>query len=1137
MGALALVAVGCGSAGSAAGSGNVAPPAAPVAPVHSSLKRGVVFGLASTDGQKSIDIPVGTSPEIQAAQAKRLSKIQASPQVLRRELNTPSALEQRLASSDLNFSTFTTTRLKGPEPSIAYKQGSSQSAHNGITFSCSPMFAAGSHTLSAKFDFPGTGPLGVFPYLQVGDLFQSSSPNTRGAFASSQSGVTFGITTFVNGDGTGTEEITLEGGTLYSGPLLNIVPWISSFQSGLHHAKVVIDGETVVDEDFIQRGLLFKDRLPQISSGQPDNIAVQTSFGWTEDDATVDDTISVDSPRWRAALGNNTVQAAGSLSNSAWHDGNAVSFTIDNLRETLTKNLQPLTQVPIGLRAKTYESNKTLGYAVQAQALALFRYYDMTDSGSVPGFRRDAILSNFHQTPLQAKPGTPVVFEFDINAINFESGTPYVNFGLAEDPQTSEYAFFSHGELSEIDTGWHVRVPWTATQLNPPTGFLTVSVAETSDPGKSGFAELEFPVSLEQPQSDRTASVRILDVNPNPINVEESTQVTVHAQVSSSGMTNPSYSWTVYFRDENGDSLSSVSGQSAEIAVVEQLEVLKTRSTSKVTVHVVATVTDLDHPDLGDLTAMTTTASDTGTGGGGSGGGTGSSQDVVVDVRADGAPKLAVRDAKSSSKVDVAVAFHKEGTADTAEQRLERRKLLRNVVPDHSDYWEITAENLAFVSSQTGSNTLPSTVDVTVTSTVSHGSTIVQLIREPDKNLFVGSLRPGSNIVKVEPRQPDGTGPRTTNYAVAEAVVSGAENHIAQDLISKVFGRVDKFFTAPTLSLGTLAEGAANDQNDAALASRIDSQTEAPTVGTSVQANTPANDNFPHAGFEAVHVMITDRNVKPETQLTATAKVAHGADAYIVNLHGGHSGNLFVKDIGTEITQYRVGQSDLSPIPRTWAFIACDALDFRDFNGFYTDKRFPANIELDKGYPADSGLRYTSDGIPGYERSFGGKKWMTATSSPSSSAQVLLGYCGPAPATVLLSVNDQFAVQLREPLRGQHDPRIIAWLEANRKVAKTSGLSKGWLCLNACAWDKRTNCYYYIPYIPPGGVYADPTKTMRGQIEVRPPTAQVSNDPKKDPPVFIREFGIWAIPDSQNVPRILNGAWQIPPRGLGDPVQ
>jgi hypothetical protein len=218
MGALALVAVGCGSSGTgAAGSGNIAPPAAPVAPVHSSLKRGVVFGLASNDGQKSIDILVGTSPEIRAAQAKILSKAQTSPQILRRELNTPSALEQRLASSDLGFSTFTTSRLNGPEPSIAYKQASSQAAHNGITFSCSPMFAAGSHTLTAKFDFPGTGPLGVFPYLQVGDLFQYSSPNTRGAFASTQSGVTFGMTTSVNGDGNGTQEITMEGGILYSG--------------------------------------------------------------------------------------------------------------------------------------------------------------------------------------------------------------------------------------------------------------------------------------------------------------------------------------------------------------------------------------------------------------------------------------------------------------------------------------------------------------------------------------------------------------------------------------------------------------------------------------------------------------------------------------------------------------------------------------------------------------------------------------------------------------------------------------------------------------------------------------------------------------------------------------------------------
>ncbi len=1130
MGALALVAVGCGSAGNTAGSGNVAPPAAPVAPVHSSLKRGVVFGLASNDGQKSIDIPIGTSPEIRAAQAKILSKVQTSPQFLRRELNTPSALEQRLASSDLGFSTFTTSRLKGPEPSIAYKQASSQAAHNGITFSCSPMFAAGSHTLTAKFDFPGTGPLGVFPYLQVGDLFQYSSPNNRGAAASTQSGVTFGMTTSVNGDGTGTQEITMEGGILYSGPLLNIVPWISSFQSGLHHAKVTIDGETVVDEDFIQRGLLFKDRLPEITAGQPDNIAVNTSFGWTEDDATIDDTIAVDSPRWRAALGNNTVQAAGSLSNSAWHDGNAVSFTINNLRETLTKNLQPLTQVPIDPRAKTYESNKTLNYAVQAQALASFRYFGMTDFGQVPGFRRDVILSNFQQTPLQAKPGTPVVFEFDINAINFESGTPYVNFGLAEDPQTSEYAFFSHGELSEIDTGWHVRVPWTATQLSPPTGFLTVSVAETSDPGKSAFAEQEFQVSLDQQQSDRTAKVEILDVNPNPIKVEESTDVTVHGRVSSTGMTNPSYNWTVSFYDDDGNLLNLVSGETADIAVTQTFSPLSFSTTSELTVHIDGTVYDKDHLERGPLEFATVSLSGGGTGGGtvgggGSGSGTGSSNDVTVEV--DNATKLTVHDSKSNK--DVGLAFHADRTKDSTDQKVERRKLLRNIVPDNTSDWELRVDGLQFTDSDPAK--IPAKVKAEVRSTISKAVMEVNLLREGQTLTFksgkIGTPKDGKKLIKLDPPPGDSVPNANLTYAVVEAF---AVDPIAQDLATKVMGFTEKIFPFPAVSLGTLSIEAAyaDDSKPESATDDTDNNIEkvVPTIGSD------GNDNFSAAGFEAVRIQITDPSVKDESKLTAVVKVAHGSEEYIVNLHGDHHGDLLLKEKETDLANYNVGQARMSEAIQTLFLVACDALDLHDYNGFYTYPHFPKDLDPELGYPADSGMAYSFKDLPGVPRTFGGRRWLQAT---SGNTDVLLGYAGPAPILSFRDVNTRFEYELRQTGLPRTDQRVLAWLRANRAVARQDFPGKGWLCLNACAWDKRAGKYYYIPYVPPGGVYYDPASLSRpGRLKILPPAAVVGTGRE-----MIEEFGIYEVPmnsDAVPAPDPRTG-WQIPPETIGSRIE
>ncbi len=1107
MGALALVAVGCGSSGTgAAGSGNVAPPAAPVAPVHSSLKRGVVFGLASNDGQKSIDIPVGTSPEIRAAQAKILSKVQTSPQVLRRELNTPSALEQRLASSDLNFSTFTTTPLKGPEPSIAYKQASSQAAHNGITFSCSPMFAAGSHTLTAKFDFPGTGPLGVFPYLQVGDLFQYSSPNNRGAFASTQSGVTFGMTTSVNGDGNGTQEITMEGGILYSGPLLRIVPWISSFQSGLHHATVTIDGETVVDEDFIQRGLLFKDRLPQISAGQPDNIAVQTSFGWTDDGAAIDDTISVDSPRWRAALGNTKNQAEGSLSSSAWHDGNAVSFTINNLRETLTKNLQPLTQVPIDPRAKTYESNKTLNYAVQAQALASFRYFGMTDFGQVPGFRRDVILSNFQQNPPRATLGTPVVFEFDINAINFESGNPQVDFGLAEDPQTGVFEFFSHGELSETDTGWHVRVPWTAAPLSSPSGRLFVSVTESSDSGKAAYVTQDFQVSLDE----QNKKLRIENADPNPKTFDPSkgessgleydvrwsglgTPPQIHTQVK---ILNPD--GTVFFTFENQIrneasfhiSLPPWNGRDAQGNLI-------------------------DGPFKWAISAFTVpeVAGEVG-------------EAERVDETKDG-----VAQNQASSELTI-VDFQRQPLAKafgnpTPEQRAERNQLWRTIHSDSgSKDWFVRAQNLKFTSSPA-----PDKITAVASSSFSNVTVNVTLDKQGDGSYDIASLgdffpagRSKEFVIPAE-RAPND---RKPSYTTIDGIVSGADNEIGQDIAQQVLIPGNKIFPAVvTEALGLFREAlsVASDSKD-----NLSLDSNAPTINP---GDTPKR-NFSTAGYEILKFKITDPRVVAESQLQATVKLAHSADIVSVNLHGGHTADVF---LGGGIS---FGPRDgVSPTPTTWIFLACNALDFRDFNGFFTSSHFPSNLPSE-GYDPSSGVVY-SDTIGNstiqHRREFGGPEWLrnVGWGNPNATAKtlkntVLLGYNAPAPATFLKSVNTEFQNQLNKATPAGHDPRIFAWLRANRIVAKRSPGSIAWTCLSACAWDKSTGHYYYIPYGPPNGSYMPDGQNTRLPHASVAPDGDINQDP-----TLLSEFGIWCVEGSntQAPQPDANYGWAIPPKTIG----
>ncbi len=817
---------------------------------------------------------------------------------------------------------------------------------------------------------------------------------------------------------------------------------------------------------------MFRDRLPQISAGQPDNIAVQTSFGWTEDDATIDDTIAVDSPRWRAALGNNTVQAAGSLSNSAWHDGNAVSFTINNLRETLTKNLQPLTQVPIDPRAKTYESNKTLNYAVQAQALALFRYYDMTDSGSVPGFRRDAILSNFQQTPLPAKPGTPVVFEFDINAINFESGTSYVNFGLVEDPQTSEYAFFSHGELSEIETGWRVRIPWTATPLNSTSGLVTAFVQESSDPAISAFAEENFQVPLDQ-QNNKSTTVNIQDVSPDPIEVSQSTDVHVSAQLGSTGYNSPSYSWIARFVDDRGNLLLEQTGQTANIDFTRNIEGLASNPTTKVTVTISATTTEAGGSTGG-------TVAGTGGGGGNGDGASVASADKLVAVNQRTQLKLSVLNGSEEIAVGYPSTVDEEISDKPTEQARRnaliklRRDLLKKTLEDRPDNWQVQLEGASFIG------TPPETVTVQMTPSASsalarplklkkttvNGNTVyrgglfdnlnqspVRRTTEESVTVQVNSTRVPANTTYFEVHgyfRDDDVSEKNAQLNPPKPPVSVEFTQFVAPLarfVSNILG--SKFLPPPYVQLGRIDEEVSES-----LTESFPRKIDRPEISMS------SKENYLLGGFETITFIY---NAQFEL-VEASVKVRHPANTMIVMLHGLHDGTILpVNDSAGDRTTFnpKIAAEKIDPTPENippsvsnLAFISCGALDLRDYNNFYASdfvSTVPGNLQSGKHLlTANTATRQL----------FGGEPWFKAGNENRTKKVNLLGYNGFAPFIGTDAVMDLFRRRLDG---GESFP--VAWLKANREIALNPVNGRDyqyWLCLNACAFDQDN--YYFIQY-------------------------------------------------------------------------
>ncbi len=805
----------------------------------------------------------------------------------------------------------------------------------------------------------------------------------------------------------------------------------------------------MVDEDFIQRGLLFKDRLPQISSGQPDNIAVQTSFGWTEDDATVDDTISVDSPRWRAALGNNTVQAAGSLSNSAWHDGSAVSFTIDNLRETLTKNLQPLTQVPIGLRAKTYESNKTLGYAVQAQALALFRYYDMTDSGSVPGFRRDAILSNFHQTPLQAKPGTPVVFEFDINAINFESGNPSINFGLSEDPQTAEYAFFSHGELSEIDTGWHVRVPWTATSLSPPTGLVTVVVSETSDPRKAATAEQSFQVSLDQ--QNRSTRVAIADVSPNPLVITEtgSNRLRIKGSVTATGYVRPNFKATVTYLDQRGTpvlesplillpTLSSNGESVVEFDHSEDLSLLQGISTANMTVRVNASADDCSNAPTSTISAKALESEPVCTDM------TDGTQQVVVEVQNHQSPSLGVFEQSELGSLTPLASSEDLRAGTATDLAIERRgNIFPYGLPGCSNKLFVQVQGLQFDA--TGVE--PETVNVTLQGDLSKSAVPLTLNR---RDRFYEGIAPVTATL-VRPKSGLVGSPGTT-FSTGEATIIKAAvdgNNIFTSMMRLLPDGI--LLSPPHLSYQKPSQTLGRFR----LKSKF---TESNALPDSTEALFSVK-NIVNTGFEDVSIVLdpaSNKGLKTE-KLEARLKIRQPAEMLLLNAHGGIDGSLLAED-GALTPQFMKDSGVFDPSKpdalKTLMLLSCKALDFYDFNNNHSDVQ----------------QTLTSRPAPGLN-------WWKACGGKTA----LLGYNNTVLGLGAFLATPRYLAEVKRLSEAgvpHSEVQQLAWLSANVSSAINQGRPA---VLAACAWSE-TNYYYIALSRPLASVYGSAEQEDREEV-------------------------------------------------------
>jgi hypothetical protein len=225
-------------------------------------------------------------------------------------------------------------------------------------------------------------------------------------------------------------------------------------------------------------------------------------------------------------------------------------------------------------------------------------------------------------------------------------------------------------------------------------------------------------------------------------------------------------------------------------------------------------------------------------------------------------------------------------------------------------------------------------------------------------------------------------------------------------------------------------------------------------------------NNFTMYGFEGIEVTLDDAVVNATSKLSAASrqkalvKLQHPAENLVVDLHGNHSGMVFVTKLYPGIARLLPSGPDfvVSPVTKKFVCLSCEALDLRDYNNYFSSLHFDPNSPAVASHPPGAGQSA--------RQSFGGEKWFNAFNGVGPKVS-MLGYAGPAPLSVRKELLDLYKSNLTSS-----PSDIIAWLRANREIAKTfAGNDQlGWLCLNACAYDTNGD-YYYLAYETPAGNY------------------------------------------------------------------
>ncbi|MCE7872307.1 hypothetical protein DYH09_18270 [bacterium CPR1] len=414
-------------------------------------------------------------------------------------------------------------RLQGSSaPFVAYRPEAFQvrSLHNGVTFPL-PSLEMGGHLVRYRWTLPAgeqTALVAVQPVnlsqFSSADLFvvPSSEPvETVLELNVGLEGDRFRITGQVLAAGQFLMSINADGGPAILDAQGNItnraqLPLFPTFKyplSGMFALSVELDGATLVDEAYLQRGLTWEQDWPVIETSDFSPIAFSNRLIWDTGDATVDDATA----RWRATFPGDTFPRWSTQPVQPYQAGASASFTYDPDSLQLSarqERPESIRLVPEGLieeyassqafrqEAQAREGQVIYPYSVEGQAISFSTPPVLRATahggGMVPARVRQLCLENVRFEPEVAEGQEPTTFRADVVSFLFEE--PQIRWSLEIQDAGR---VFAQTQWQDFDETFELSVPWDRLDASGETvapgsytGSLSVEVREKSRVDRNG---------------------------------------------------------------------------------------------------------------------------------------------------------------------------------------------------------------------------------------------------------------------------------------------------------------------------------------------------------------------------------------------------------------------------------------------------------------------------------------------------------------------------------------------------------------------------------------------------------------------------------------------------------------------------